>query len=27
MLKVATGLNYRIRSLIAALDAERGEGQ
>ncbi|WP_328449842.1 hypothetical protein OG780_19275 [Streptomyces sp. NBC_00386] len=27
MLKAATGLNYRIRSLLAALDAERGEGQ
>ncbi|MEU1444671.1 hypothetical protein [Streptomyces mirabilis] len=27
MLKAAAGLNYRLRSLIAALDAERGEGQ
>ncbi|AVH57870.1 MULTISPECIES: hypothetical protein [Streptomyces] len=25
MLRAATGLNYRIRSLVAALDAERGE--
>jgi hypothetical protein len=25
MLKAATGLNYRLRSLIAALDAERGQ--
>jgi len=25
MLKAATGLNYRIRSLLAALDAERGQ--
>ncbi|WP_371646467.1 hypothetical protein [Streptomyces mirabilis] len=27
MLKAAAGLNYRLRSLVAALDAERGEGQ
>lgn len=27
MLKAAAGLNYRLRSLLAALDAERGEGQ
>jgi hypothetical protein len=27
MLKAAAGLDYRIRSLVAALDAERGEGQ
>jgi hypothetical protein len=27
MLKAATGLNYRIRSLVAAVDAERSEGQ
>lgn len=25
MLKAATGLNYRLRALVAALDAERGE--
>ncbi|MFD7003373.1 hypothetical protein ACFWA5_45820 [Streptomyces mirabilis] len=27
MLKAAAGLNHRIRSLVAAIDAERGEGQ
>lgn len=27
MLKAATGLNYRLRSLAAAIDAERGEGE
>ncbi|MET7775341.1 hypothetical protein ABZU94_14040 [Streptomyces mirabilis] len=27
MLKAAVGLNCRIRSLVAALDAERGEFQ
>ncbi|MGW4975442.1 hypothetical protein [Streptomyces mirabilis] len=27
MLKAAAGLNYRIRALLAAIEAERGEGQ
>jgi hypothetical protein len=27
MVKAAAGLNYRIRSLVAAIDAERGEGK
>lgn len=27
MLKAAAGLEYRLRSLVAALTAERGEGQ
>ncbi|MGW1503778.1 hypothetical protein ACWCQW_35500 [Streptomyces mirabilis] len=27
MVKTAASLNYRIRSLLAALDAERGEGK
>ncbi|MFF2511700.1 hypothetical protein [Streptomyces sp. NPDC058086] len=27
MVKTAAGLNHRIRSLLAALDAERGEGK
>ncbi|GAB3169883.1 hypothetical protein [Streptomyces incanus] len=27
MVKAAVGLHYRMRSLIAAVDAERGEGQ
>lgn len=25
MVKAATGLNYRLRALVTALDAERGE--
>lgn len=27
MLKAAVGLDHRMRALLAALDAERGEGQ
>lgn len=27
MVKTAAGLNYRLRSLLAAIDAERGEGK
>ncbi|MFJ1604155.1 hypothetical protein ACIOHS_12395 [Streptomyces sp. NPDC088253] len=27
MLTAAAGLNYRLRALVAALDAERGEDQ
>ncbi|WP_405474781.1 hypothetical protein [Streptomyces canus] len=27
MLRAATGLEYRLRALLAALDAERGEDQ
>ncbi|MGW0632430.1 hypothetical protein [Streptomyces sp. NPDC002758] len=27
MIRAAAGLNYRLRALVAALDAERGEGR
>jgi hypothetical protein len=27
MLKAAAGLDYHLRALVAAIDAERGEGQ
>lgn len=27
MLRAASGLNYRVRSLLAAVEAERGEGK